>query len=51
MNVRDLFGILTAIVVVAGIAVAVRNGGETAKVIDASANGFSNIVKAATLTS
>lgn len=49
MMVRDVVGILVAIVAVAGIAVVVQHGGETAKVIDASANGFSNIVRAATL--
>lgn len=48
---REFFSVLAAVLVVATISVAVAHGGETAKVIDAGANGFSNVVKAATLQS
>jgi hypothetical protein len=49
MAVREVFSLLTAIVVLAGIAVAITRGDQTAHVLDASANGFGNVIRAATL--
>ena len=46
---KDVIGVLTAIVILAGIAVAVASGSNTASVMTSAANGFSNVIKAATL--
>lgn len=48
MLAKDIFGIGLALVVVAGIFVAVSRGTGTAAVLTASANGFANDIKAAT---
>ena len=49
MVVRDVIGVAVAIVVLAGVAVALQPGSQTAAVVDAAAKGFSNIIRAATL--
>ncbi len=49
MAVREVVGIFVAVIVLAGLSVAVVNGGQTAGILTAGANGFSNVVKAATL--
>jgi hypothetical protein len=46
---KDVVGVLVAIVVLAGIAVAVASGSNTANVMSSAADGFSNVIKAATL--
>lgn len=46
---RDIIGVATAIVVLAGVSVAIANGGNTAKVIEAFGNSFGGVIKAATL--
>jgi hypothetical protein len=48
-TVSEFVGILSAVIVVAGLAVVVARGGDTAKILDASGSAFSNIIKAATL--
>ena len=47
--VRDIFGVATAVLVLAGITVAIVNGGETANIIGKVGESFSGVVKAATL--
>jgi len=49
MAVREIAGIGVALIVLAGLAVAVARGGDTAQILTAGANGFSNMIKAATL--
>ncbi len=46
--VKDVIGIATAIVILAGIAVMVKNGSGTAQVLKASADGFASDIRAAT---
>lgn len=48
-NVSELIGVLAAIVVLAGVSVAVVNGDKTAKVIGSFGNAFSGSIRAATL--
>ena len=48
MLVKDIVGVLVAIVVVAGLSVAVKNGTGTANVLVGAGNGFATAVKAAT---
>jgi hypothetical protein len=40
---------MASVVVLATVSVALINGGKTAQVIGAGANGFANIIRAATL--
>jgi hypothetical protein len=49
MDLTQGFGLLTSIVVLAGISVAIINGGNTAKIIGGGASGFADILRAATL--
>lgn len=49
MEVRQIFGILAAFVVLAGVSVAIVNGDMTAKILTSSGEAFSSIVKASTL--
>lgn len=49
MAVRELFSLATAIVILAGVAVAITRGDQTARVLDATASGFGNVIRAATL--
>lgn len=51
MDLRELFGLLTGFLILAGISMAIINGGNTAAVIGALANGFAANIKAATLQS
>jgi hypothetical protein len=48
-TVSEFFGVLTAAFVVAGLAVVVARGGDTAKILGAAGDSFANIIKAATL--
>lgn len=50
MQVRELFGLAGAIVVLAGVAVAITRGDKTAQVLEATGNGFAKVIKAATLS-
>lgn len=49
MEVREIVSVAVAILVLAGISVAIINGGNTSLVVGSVTNGFSNMVKAATL--
>lgn len=49
MNSVGLFNIAASVVALATISVALINGEKTAKVIGAGANGFANVIRAATL--
>lgn len=49
MNTRDLFSLLSLVVVAAMLSTAVVNGKGSKDVIDSAASGFSNIIRAATL--
>lgn len=51
MVMRDVVGIAVAIVVLAGLSVAIRNGKETAGVITAFGDAFTGTIRAATLQS
>lgn len=46
---RDIIGVATAIVVVAGISAAIVRGQETATIVGSIGTAFSNVIKAATL--
>ena len=49
MEVREIVGIFAGLLILAGLSVAIVNGGQTAAVVGAGTNGFANMVKAATL--
>lgn len=49
MDVTQGFGILTSIIVLAGLSVAIIYGKETAALFTSGANGFATVVRAATL--
>ncbi len=44
MVVHEIAGVAVAVIVLAGIAVAILNGGNTANVLKASTDGFANVV-------
>lgn len=46
---REIVSVAIAILVLAGISVAIINGGNTSLVIGSMTNGFSDMVKSATL--
>lgn len=46
---REVVGVATAIIILAGIAFAIANGKETASVIEAAGSSFGGLIKAATL--
>lgn len=48
MDMSQIFGVMTSIVVLAIVAVAIINGDKTAKIIGTSGTAFSNAIKAAT---
>lgn len=48
MAVRDIFGILTAFITLAGVSVAIVHGSQTATMFAGFANGFATMTKAAT---
>ena len=48
-NVSELIGVFAAIVVLAGVSVAIVNGGNTAKIITSFGDAFSKSISAATL--
>lgn len=48
MVMKDIIGVAVAIVVLAGLSVAIINGDRTAQVIKASGDSFANLIGAAT---
>lgn len=48
MAIKDIVGVATALVVVAGIMVMVVHGAGTASVLGAASHGFANDIQAAT---
>jgi hypothetical protein len=48
MNTSEIFGLATSIVVLAGISVAIVNGGNTARVLTAMGSTFNNALRTAT---
>lgn len=48
-SLHEVIGIFASIVVLAGIAVAIKNGSSTAKIIDAAGSTFTKSIQAATL--
>lgn len=48
-TVSEIVGVLTAIVILAGLSVAIINGGETASILDAAGSNFVKAIQAATL--
>ena len=49
MRTDEVFGLAGSVVVLAMVSVAIINGDKTAKVAASLANGFSNVIRAATL--
>ena len=47
-TISELFGLLGAIVILAGVTVAVVNGGKTVRIINAASNGFVRSLRVAT---
>lgn len=48
-NVSELIGVMAAIVVLAGVSVAIVNGDKTARVVGSFGNAFTGSIRAATL--
>ncbi|MHB8502638.1 MAG: hypothetical protein ACYDHE_17080 [Candidatus Acidiferrales bacterium] len=48
MVVKDVIGVVMGIIVLAGLSVAILNGGQTASVIAASGTAFTGLIGAAT---
>lgn len=49
MRISEIFSVATAVLVLAGVSVAIVRGDQTAKVLTATANGFANVIRSATL--
>jgi hypothetical protein len=49
MEVREIVGIAMGFIILAGLSMAIINGGNTANVASAFANGFATDIKAATM--
>jgi hypothetical protein len=49
VDIREIIGLLAGFLILAGLSVAILNGGQTASVLTAFANGFATDIKAATL--
>ena len=49
MIITELAGIAVALIILAGLSMAIVNGGDTARVMKAGADGFATDLKAATL--
>jgi hypothetical protein len=47
MKTNELASVAVAVIVLAGLAVSVANGGNTAKILNAAGSSFSNVIKAA----
>ena len=48
LMLRDVAGIVVAVIVLAGITVALRPGSQTVAVMNAGAGGFTGVLRAAT---
>jgi hypothetical protein len=48
MAVRELFSLATAFVILAGVVVAIAPGNQTTAILDHTAGGFGNVIRAAT---
>lgn len=48
MNTTEIIGLASSIIVLAGISVAIVNGGNTAKVIGAAGKAFTDALRVAT---
>jgi len=48
MEMREVFGLGFALIVLAGVSMAIVNGGRTAQVAQAFTGGFDNLIKTAT---
>lgn len=48
LTVREIFGVLTGVLILAGLTKVVTQGGNVATILTASSNGFANVIKAAT---
>lgn len=48
MVLKDVIGIGTAVIILAGLSVAILNGGQTASIISASGTAFSGLITSAT---
>lgn len=49
MDVREIVGVFTAVIVLAGLAVVVTNGGNTAAIFTSAGKSFAGVINAATL--
>ena len=49
MEIREVFGIGFGLIVLAGVSMAIINGGKTAQVAQAFSDGFATDIKAATM--
>jgi hypothetical protein len=49
LEVREIISLGAGLLVLAGLTVAIVNGGQTAKILGTGTNGFANLIKAATL--
>lgn len=48
MRASDALGVVTAIIILAGVAIAIRQGGNTANILKTAGESFSGVIKAAT---
>lgn len=48
MQVNEIVGLLTAVIVLAGVSYAIFNGTQTAQILKASFDGFGGLVQTAT---
>jgi hypothetical protein len=51
VNVSELIGLGSSIIVLAGLSVIIINGGNSSKVLGAGLGGFADLIRAATLQS
>jgi hypothetical protein len=49
LEVREIISLGAGLLVLAGLSIAIVNGGDTAKILSASTDGFAKLIKAATL--
>lgn len=49
MVTRDIFGLGAAVIVLAGLSMAIVHGKDTATMLNGAGSAFSNVIKAATL--
>jgi hypothetical protein len=49
LEVREIISLGAGLLILAGLSVAIINGGNTANILGTGATGFANLIKAATL--